>query len=224
MAELKEGVSPKITWETRHLEAFDVVVNLDAQIPDVEGLVNRVGNGIGDWPSIEQKGTNKLFVDDLALPSLFAKKRYWSTLAGRRRLKTAYDPKSSNPATQSLMSEMVLSPRIKELMASEGATEIATRYGIDEFRYVEPLIGLVERNTKSKYMIYNFINGEILPTHYARYAGLVTEIIKFLSSNGIYPYDMVLDDNFILEERDGRKIAHLIDTEKFYRVNNLPKP
>ncbi len=60
-------------------------------------------------------------------------------------------------AINSVLAEIALVPQIKAILESDEALQIAAEFGFSSFQFIEPVLGLVNRKTGSKNMVYENI-------------------------------------------------------------------
>jgi hypothetical protein len=110
----------------------------------------------------------------------------------------------------SILAEISLSPLVKDLIAQPDAQDIAQQHGHKSIGFVEPILGVVYRNSL-RGMIYELIAAKtLLSARTSRAVG------KYLMKNGIRPTDMQ-SRHLLVDEQSN---LHLIDAELYGRVTS----
>jgi hypothetical protein len=229
--------------EIKHYNNVDVIVN--TQIPQDEKLQALVGlfrNGLPeDWvlysPTKEQEYWN-LHVDNIDNPIYFAKRRKHTSPFIIQQFKK-YDllgSKSKEVAlyeTNSLINEMRVAPVVDDVLRSESVTQLVRKYGYTDISLVLPLIGVIERQTGEKVMVYDFVRGsnywsedfekekmKIKARGQNAEDDLMGELSRLLQQNGINPWDMQ-STRQLIESVDelGNSHLHLADIEGFSLIS-----
>jgi len=136
--------------------------------------------------------------------------------------KERVDEKKQMYTGASLMNEMSLAREIREIVESKEVQEIFENVGVESIDYIEPLIGIIDRKTKRKIMIYKFARGRMPSVVKDKNGEELTDALMKLQEV-FERHDICADDlevNQILDERgkDGKKRYHLIDSEFYYRI------
>lgn len=232
------------TTEVIHSPNFTILVNpLVSNRQDIRQLVEEVKNGIpSSWIALEDprwirsvaKKVEPVYgqwQDSAKNPRFFAKSRSMGSpawvkhakeIAERQLSKFGFSRRESY-AFASLVNEINLTPKIKAILASGKAKELAAKYSIEEITFVEPLIGLTNKATGQKIMIYDFIEGhnfsatnEVSPTDFPldKRRQFVFDLTDLFQENGINPGD-IDREQFMFGKTNPRRL-YLIDIEGYH--------
>src|SRR6266404_2157574 len=58
----------------------------------------------------------------------------------------------------SIVNEIALSPTLKELVDSKEIQELAQSYGFNSMQFVEPIMGVIDKNSRKKRQVYKYIH------------------------------------------------------------------
>ncbi len=120
-------------------------------------------------------------------------------------------------AFNSLSHEINIAPRIDEIVRSKEVQDLFTSKGFKKLVLVSPISGIVDRNTKNKYMVYDsllakrglgstYVSGE-------ESFELVEELRRIFIRNHIEPND--LNASQVLVDKDDPRVVYLIDIEGY---------
>jgi hypothetical protein len=235
MAESAVDNSLQQKIEIRHESQHDLVLSSSAKRQDlVQELATKLKNGIpSDWQPFnpDVTGSSDSFVDNVNNPRFFLKQRWYM---GDFRDAKIFDASLAN-AANSITNEIALSPRIKEILTSKQGRKLASSHGLDKIVFVEPLVGIVNRNTQQKALAYEFIdavpaasesdyeivNGRAVPSKGSDLEK-ITDLTKALRQI-FYEHGIIATDLYpqqIMRSKDG-KIAYLLDAETYYREQSV---
>jgi hypothetical protein len=130
-------------------------------------------------------------------------------------------------ALYSLSNEIILGQRIQKIFKdnAEYLKELAEKIGYGTVQLAEPLVGLMEKETGNKIMIYENIRG--LPPLFPDEVSSVRDALrKLFENNGIKPTDLLsrqfmLPSFLSIDERKNTPI-HLIDIEGYTTNDSSP--
>jgi hypothetical protein len=125
----------------------------------------------------------------------------------------------------SVLNEVALSPKVKELVASPEAQAIVKERGFGGISFVEPIVGMVDKSTGKRTVVYESIpdvqplgtdrinvqyglTSQTIPMFYHRFYTL-------FEKNGIKPNDLA-ERQFLVDPNDN---LHLIDIEAYYQMS-----
>lgn len=188
------------------------------------------GNPLPSWRSLGKEGN--LQVDNLESPKYVAKRK-WATpenitfaKAVSTNRETAnegqLEKKKYMYAANGVLSKMSLSKEIKDTVESEDVQKVFIDIGYDSFDYLEPLVGIIDKESKEKMMVYKYVKGVDMVKYYddgfptgtfAAFSKLNTTLME----KGIIPHDLSVEQFMVSEEENGKKKLYLIDTEMYYR-------
>lgn len=130
-------------------------------------------------------------------------------------------------ALYSLSNEIILGQRIQKIFKdnAEYLKELAGKVGYGTVQLAEPLVGLMEKETENKIMIYENIWG-LPPLFPAEFYSVRDALSKLFENNGIRPTDLLtrqlLVPSFLsIDERKNTPI-HLIDIEGYTTTDSSP--
>jgi len=218
--------------EIKHFRGMDVVVNLNSLAYDREDLLEIIRET--KPPNLEvvhNELTQKINAldDDRGYKRFFVKykrsasKQHVDFIRGRSHIdyltKTAKDDfdREARYAHVGVLSEMVLSKKIKDLIASLPFQEMAKRYGFTDFKFSEPIIAMVakQHNVQEKYLVYKNIRSPIpLPDKFIAPVQMVEDLKKLFMDSGIIAHDLTGYQFMATEDERGSHL-HLIDTEAY---------
>jgi hypothetical protein len=230
--------------EVLHENHFDILENnrqttIDKE--EMQRLVAKVrqevekatpGNPLPSWNKFGIEGN--LLVDNAENPKYIAKRKWVSpdhlemmlaiptdraTATGR-----SLERKKYMYATDSILSEMSLSKEIKEVVNSKEIQETFLGIGYDSFEYIEPLMGIIDQETKEKRVIYKYVDGENIVDYYVKDGGYpegtfgaISKLTTALTQKGIIPHDLNITQFVVSDHESGSKSLHLIDAEMYFR-------
>jgi len=220
------------TYRIEHLPGLDVVLNLDhpdqRRVLFLLAFLKRYSNG--------KTGDEKLFDFDLLTEGsqfvdedgeqlfFFSKKRYLQINVDFILGRIKKDPLGQGPASdidtkgryalESVLNEISLSQKIKQIVASKEAQQLAQKHGFNNFVFLEPLAAFVNRKSRHKFLVYRHImSGDFLDEDF-HLPTLVPELKKIFLAHGIRPNDL-RSDQFMIKEEDGKVTLILIDVEAY---------
>jgi hypothetical protein len=252
------------TVEVLHFGGYDVVLNTSH--PDkerVRELLKTVKNGIpptwrpyvvgeDDEEKMEQGRGSEIntLVDNEVNPRFFAKrraninfygigKRASSNTIGEEEIVSRLHRRKGN-VYNSIVSEFALTPKIISILGSKRVVDIVSNYGFSSIRYVAPILGLIQRSTGEKTVIYDYVDADDWFTSHDtkirenkivklgdKGEGLCDELVVLFKNHGIFPGDF--GDHQLMSSRDpdGSYFLYLIDSEGYFQdtrgeFKNLP--
>lgn len=227
------------TYKTEHFPGFDIVVNLDSNKEDQkiildifkkESLSSPMGfSPLGDVLSLSLKEIEKVdkyqrFFIKIKNPN---SQKAVDFITGRTTedyinpdVLDDFD-KKSRYAKESILSEIVLSKKIKEIVASDEVQNLAKKHGFEGMKFSEPIIALVDRDHPIKYLIYRNIKKRALHfnINYSGAQDIVKNLRKIFLQNNIFPADLREEQFLVTQENDHSYIV-LIDTEAYTKIDN----
>lgn len=211
--------------EIQHWGRYDVLIN--RELPDQQTVNNLVvkiksdydaapdQNLFETWTSREGQKTNVLF-DRVENPHYCAKIKYIT-----RCLPTDTPLSLKEFQTfDSLMSEISLYDLLNSAISSDEFQKVATTRGFSELRTTPPLLGLINRDTQEKIMIYQYLDGSTLADDFEA-RDITSELEILFSEEGIIAKDIDGDTQLMVVQEAGKKNLYLIDLEGYYsKVKN----
>jgi hypothetical protein len=152
------------------------------------------------------------YVDDADSPSFFLKSRVVTAPVFR-------DSGGSLKRANSVLNEMLIAPRIKEVLSSNEAQGLLEGSNFDAISYVEPLVAVIARESTFKTVIYPFVDGKTsIPRSNDFYdlAFFATGLKELFRKAGVEPWDLGYRQ-FIVSNSNGMKTANLIDAQAYER-------
>ena len=227
-----EGGTPKIenkkTFRVEHLPWADVVLNLDcSNKEDPEEVLDIIKNN--GAPEGALAFAQVSFRENSNPKNFFLKTKNKTTLQQTIDVplgRAGYDPvhpiarkdfsKEARYARASVLNEIILSPKIKRLVATPPFQELAKQFGFSRMEFAEPIAGVNEEYTK--YLIYRNIKYSVTET--AAFLGslkienLTAKLRKLFLQNNISPNDL-RQTQLLISEAEGKRVLHLIDIEAY---------
>jgi hypothetical protein len=229
MIERRTGVA-KAAMEVRHepRSRYDLVLNHSAARQDlVQEGANMLENGVpSDWiPVVHNPNLGNFlsrrvnYVGRVGNSRVILKPRFKAGHFNKEQMKFAGEKmRRVVYAVNSVVNEISISPKIKEVLGGEDAQRIMAQYGFERIEFVEPLLGVVDRKTGGKAVLYKFVEGDLwLDTVYDSLAEgfeeTVDAIASLLERTGIYVNDLKAEQCLLSKDR---KTIYLLDAEQFY--------
>ena len=226
--------------EIRHNNNFDVIVNMSADdLSQTLNLAKMVENGIPtSWVNYDPRPKthqidpdytshqDQFFVDDLTSPQFIAKIRHHTSLTPHVDLSKAGNDESIRNfllSGNSLLNEFKVSRRIKDILRTAQAKQIAMDFGYEDIVFVEPLVGLIDKRSRQKIIVYNFVKGfDIFESEYAWERigdsddphSVENQLGALFAEHGISGRDFG-GHQFVLNKNDvrGTEILYIVDAE-----------
>lgn len=223
-------------YKIEHFPRFDVVVNLDANEDDINDILQI----IRDNPVNEIFQIYKLLseIEDEYNPSskigrFFVKTKSFGQehidfIRGRITIDTISPQyrddfnKKSRYALAGALSEILLSKKVKQIIASDEVQNLASKYGLSSIEFSEPVVAIrVKEGTK--YLIYRNIKKHESRAFRNDFGNkkreeLADDLRVIFVKNGIKPADL-RGDQFVFINKLGKYSAVLIDTEAYIEEN-----
>ncbi len=231
------AISPQADIEVRHGSRYDLVLNRSAARQDlVQDLAVRLTDGVpNDWSPfkihVSPSAVGKIhYIDNVDNPHFFLKTRY--------NLRRFFEHGRSNAhfgekmirvmnASASVVNEISISPRIKEVLGSQEALRLALQHGFERMEFIEPLVAMVDRQTGEKASVYEFIDGVSRPRNiyadlrdqdeialWEKLDSLMGSIGSLLERGEIAVNDLRSEQCIISRDK---KTVYLLDAEQYYR-------
>ena len=220
--------------ELIHFGEYDLLLNRTATDPEkVTTVYTKVLRSIFDsgllisgWaiaPGIHKN----IWYDTSHDPQFMAKEKWLR--AGEKfmnniiSLNRELDPvlKSTFYACNSLLNEISLSPHVKKIVSSEAAQKIAHAHGFSSLTFVEPLLGVIDRQERRKYLFYEYVDALTFrdtdgPECDALYY-FSSDLADLIHSFGISPHDLDMKQIMYKDTPKG-KLAFLTDIEAYHKI------
>jgi hypothetical protein len=231
MAEGTVDVGPAKTMEINHGPRYDMLLNTSAKNKKlVQELESTLVDGIpDDWDNVQTEGGGHEgynYVDPEK--RFFAKSRFISGVSFlrvfRKQTEVGSPKRKTQNAGNSIANEMLLAPKIRRALESEEALAAAHQSGFEKVEFVEPLVGLIDRQTGGKALVYEYIDGdeiirnEVFPENVAA-VKLIGQLREIFDKNGIIANDLDANERGpkqLLISKD-RKTVYLLDAEQFVK-------
>ena len=211
--------------EVIHLDQYDLMVNRSSNPELVEAVVQNL-----------REDTERVIGKQSEESDIFVKKRRFASPSSVREVVNTPDNEGRNRfggrktqyAFNSLMNEFGVVQKVKEVMRSDEIKEIAKKYGLVDIRFAEPLIGIIDKKSGDKFMIYprvkdgwstdglslDELDRRLGFNIYSLLTGLLADLRQVLIQNNINPYDLS-GRQFIVSETPEGRVLHLLDVEAF---------
>ena len=245
-----EGISPIAGIERRDAGAYIQFINTEIDPEKIRTILEKLKGYPDLWrfkppyinprddgdynprPGSESVRTSGFLYDQWPRANFVAKHKTVVTASQmKRRIDTndwsgKYDERTIR-ALYSLSNEIILGQRIQKIFKNneEYLKELAGKVGYGTIQLAEPLVGLMEKKTENKIMIYENIAG--LPPLFPTEIDPVRDALSLLfENNGIRPTDL-LNRQFLLPSYmsidDRKKMpVHLIDIEAYTTNDSVP--
>lgn len=210
------------TVEILKLPKVDILLGSSVSPQTRTALIQEFQNGL-PASYVRYKKMN-IYVNSSTHPVLLVKQRYFGAKEVRKFRETGkhyYDARELNAAS-SLTNELTLVPKVKQILQTPEAQRFAKDYGYEGIKLVEPLLGLIERSTGNKFMVFPFVAGKewekSSPARFDIDENLVKKLRAIFEAHGISPIDLAGKQILI----DG-KTMYLLDTEIYYEMPPIKK-
>lgn len=248
----EEKTSVKAKTKVFHLGEYDVLANMESEgyneiVENFSELTNAIDSFQGgDYPdTLESWGTKRGFFMEISGVEYYIKRK---TPSGARTKNLGYNEQTTwDPSTRrrnSISNEIKLSTTVEDILSSEAAQSVASRYGFETIGYIKPVAGLVHnidedetdgqlRGVREKYIVFPSANGsrtvgdlfydnskkssidQMDFEHYIRF--FVSDFRSLFRKYGIEANDISVE-NFIVSD-DGKHL-YLIDIEEYRQINS----
>ena len=225
------------SYKIEHFPDLDVILNLDCEDPESRNIILALLQEFfslkpedRNFDSLRNKITSGRDKDDN--PLFYLKQKFnpqYDVDFILGRIKT--DP--LNPTTRhdittksryafaGVLNEIILSPKIKDLIASDEFQKLARRFGFADLTFSEPIAAFSYRGLDGykKFLVYRHLTEEKFFTYYHRQVleNLAEELKRMFLSNGIIPHDLRFHQ-FMINKQDGQLHLILVDTEVFTEI------
>jgi hypothetical protein len=222
--------------EVIHYPACDILLNTAVpNIADVRNLAAQLSDGFPKtWKRLPKN--ENIFLDNPSAPKYVGKKRkYVSPHAikelHRDKLAIPQYFRSMQHAYNTIANEIVLSSEIDHIVSSSEAQEIAKANGFADITYIMPLLGIVEKASQAKSMIYPFVEGESYelkketvdgPFKSLSTSTLVPSLRALFHRAIINPTDLGVSQFMIHTNETGQHL-YLLDTEGYFKDKELAR-
>jgi len=216
-------------YKVEHLPGADVVLNLGYPLAvdrDVilrifnEGLVTEkkpdVSESLKKISAIEdQDGEKRFYVKN----KRGASEANIDFMKGRTK-KDPLTPEASKYMDMgarhrraSVSNEIVFAPKIKDLVASEKFQKLAREYGYASLSFAEPIVSVIEKTSKEKYVVYRNTKGVNVQNKQI-FTQVAQDLGKLFLENGVVSYDLKWFDFMVIKQDDKYHLV-LLDTEAY---------
>lgn len=229
------------SYEIEHYGDYDLITNSRlSSAKEVSELAETIllniresNDPFNGWVNTTDEHQRVLFQDRQESPMFFAKRK-WMTReklveflerATLRENNTGINEirsKKYDRNYNSVLNELSISHEVTEIVGNIEGQEIAGKYGYSALIYGEPIIGIINRKTGDKFMIYWHLGVHISLADSAiddKAHMLVRELRKIFINYKIDPEDMGETQLLITTDKDGHDVLNLIDIEAFTRIS-----
>ncbi len=236
------GIETQKTFRIKQLPELAVIENLDSDQQDRDMILGLLRNKqltssanlldlLGEIKSFKDKEYDRFFIKSKQRINKI--RDQINFILGRTfedpinsKVRSDFD-RQARYARTAVLSEIILSKKVKEIVASKEVQELALRYGFSSIKFSEPIVALIYKKDSSKYLIYRnvatpqsrFIFGDDLE-HLEK---LAQDLRKIFFKNGIYPHDLRWKQ-FMMTEEDGNKKLVLVDIEAYTKSPETEDP
>lgn len=244
-------IEPKIektrTYRVEHIPGLDIVVNLDCEDKEsIEYLLTKLKENklkedswdkegvyiktlLGEISTFQDGGTRPFFVK--TKKSIGEQVDF---IRGRESedylnpiIRYDFD-KKSRYAMAGIVSEIILSPKIKKIVSSQKVQELAKKYGFTRMKFCEPIVALLYKDKYHNFMRYVIYKKVKQATNYPRIdwtiyenqapkedlSDLANDLRVIFEENGIHPADLRATQFLINQENE----VILIDVEAYSKT------
>ncbi len=235
-----EGYRPNI--EILHIGSFDVLINnkqesiSQNEFDELKLIVTKdLSDNSGEKPlkGWRQGDDYRIRVDSRVTPRFAIKEKWirpksYDFGASERELRATgkesdLEVRKMLYASASVMNEMTLAKDIRSIVSSEEIQTVFMRSGVQAIDYIEPLMGIIDKNTGDKFIIYKFANGDKLVDSFLTDADR-NKIVRatrrlevVISDKNIIPHDLQTRQFLIEKDENGGVLLHLVDIDLFTR-------
>ncbi len=222
-------------YQVEHLPDSDIVLNMNYGGFDDQAHLLETLRGSG---SIDDKidQFKKKREEDSKLQYFIKQKKYTAKAISEGIAKRQGFESAAEIGLRSVLNEILLSKRIKEIIATDEAQEIVRKHGFGGLRFVMPIAGVIARDGR-KFLVYkNIKSKEVyefesegsfdlnygLPTEVRddiesklrNLYSIAAELDKVFFDNGIHAND-IRDNQFMLTKQGDKYLLNLIDVEAY---------
>ena len=169
---------------------------------------------------------SNVFIDNPEKPLYIAKvKRRGSQKDLKRAFQTGDNSRiRMEQSMGSILNELSLARTVESIVSSPRVQEMATSHGLVSAQFVSPRLGLIEKNSARKIMVYDYVEGytpfvEEIPDYMLELNanGFFDELAEVYLSHGIVANDLALAQTIFTPKGSGYQLS-LIDIEAYSRV------
>jgi hypothetical protein len=227
----------KKTYRIEHLPGLDVIENLDypekKDRDDILGLLrsNPLGKNLGfeglsrKIQNLKQDGNRCFFVKTKGNPTImvdYILNRNGRSLAGIEFAEHGdFRTKEAQFTRAGVLSEIIISPEVKNVVASNEVQELAKKHGFTGLKFAEPIFALTFKESAKKALIYKNIKRKV-GSPGGDLKNLAEDLKKVFLQNSIHPHDFHAGQ-FMVIEQDGKPCVVLIDIESYTEVEKSDK-
>lgn len=137
-----------------------------------------------------------------------------------------FQDKKARYALAGVLNEIILSKKIKKIIASNAVQELVKKHNFAGIKFSEPIFALIHKEQRRKYLVYKNLKSENVfldsseDVFWEGYNSteLIDDLRKIFFKNGINPNDLN-ERQFIITEQEGKPSLVLIDTEAYTKVD-----
>jgi hypothetical protein len=108
----------------------------------------------------------------------------------------------------------VLSKKVRELINSNAAQELAKKYNFEGINFSEPIIAINDKKSHRKYLVYRPILGHSVDEDNLVIEKFAKELKQLFLLNGLTPNDLQARQ-FMTSNESGKDYINLIDIEAY---------
>jgi len=156
---------------------------------------------------VKTKGNPKIMVDYILDRNGRSHKDFENSMYGDFKSKRAQYTRAG------VLSEIIISNKIKNIVASNEVQELARKYGYSAMKFAESIFALTFKESSKKALIYKNIKFKVGST-ISGLENFTEDLRKIFLRNGIRPGDLN-PHQFMVTEQDGKPCIVLIDVESY---------
>jgi hypothetical protein len=217
------------SFETIHNGRYDLLVTTDPMLTEkAKKLAEVVKNGLPDNWAIYRPykawQSDKLKADNVEHPQFISKRKSFLNY-----LKYLRAEKEEGRRYMSIFNEFSVASIVAQILKSPEATALAKKYHFHALHLISPLVGIIDREQKQKYLIYDCFPGgdkalletlKLVSEHDE--VSFKDELKVLFIKNGIDPSDLTSRHFFAAKNENGEIDLYLFDIEFFaeFTANN----
>lgn len=219
------------TYRTEHFPKLDVVVNLDyfkqKDCNDILKIVNdnldidfNIDHILYEISNCEDDKKDQRFFIKIKPEVVDTKTKKIIDLIKNPRPEEVIGDFKNKKARYNfvgVLNEIILSKKIRELVASDMFQRLAKKYGFAGMKFAEPISALIDKEQHKKYLIYK--NLELIDGMFPNDDSyiFIDDLRRIFLQNNIFPNDLNIRQ-FIVTQENGKYYIVLIDIEAYTNI------
>jgi hypothetical protein len=232
------GFETQRTYRIEHFPSLqnsqlDAVVNLDyPEQPDCNDILEIIRKSkFGKYFDMDKLSSEIYSIEDSKGQKFFIKTKHQTAdpISGKLvdliknpasgDVVDDFKNKKARYGLAGVLNEIILVKKIKEIIISNKAQELARRYGFSGIKFSEPIIALIDKEHYRKCLIYRNLKKENMPFPGNNSQNFADELREIFLQNNVSPNDLK-ENQFVVVQEDGKYYIVLIDTEAYFETEN----